>query len=61
MITRREVLREVRRLGLRKFLEIKQGYGEYENYLPAFYDPKIIKRGEERPPSQSLNRNLSSL
>ena len=59
MITRREVLRELGRLGLRDFSEIKQGCREYEDYMAAFYDLKIIKRGEEKAPSHSPTRNLS--
>jgi hypothetical protein len=59
MITRREVLRELGRLGLRDLSEIKQGCREYEDYMAAFYGLRIIKRGKENASPHSPARNLS--
>jgi hypothetical protein len=58
MITRKEVLRELGRLGLRDFSEIKQGCREYEDYMAAFYGLKIIKRGKEKAAPHSTARSL---
>ena len=58
MITRREVLRELSRLGLRSFSEIKQGCREYEDYMASFYGLKIIKKFE---PKTSLAHPLSTI
>ena len=58
MITRREVLRELGRLGLRDLSEIKQGCREYEDYMAAFYGLKIIKKGKEKTSPHSQARSL---
>jgi hypothetical protein len=59
MITRREVLRELARLGLRDFSEIKQGCREYEDYMAAFYGLRITKGFKERASSRSPRRGIS--
>jgi len=42
MITRREILTELARLGLRDLREIKQGCREYEDYMAAYYGLRIV-------------------
>ena len=59
MITRKEVLRELGRLGLRSFSEIKQGCREYEDYVASFYGFKIIKRYEPKTSPVRLTRTIS--
>jgi hypothetical protein len=59
MITRREVLRELGRLGLRDLSEVKKGCREYEDYMAAFYGLNIIKRSKDKPSPHSPARSLS--
>jgi hypothetical protein len=59
MITRKEVLKELGRLGLRDLSEIKRGCREYEDYMAAFYGLKIMKSVKAKKSPGGATKNLS--
>ena len=48
MLTRREVLMKLRRVGVRKLSQLKSDCREFEQYMAVNYDYEIVKN--ERPP-----------
>jgi hypothetical protein len=49
MLTRREVLMQLRRVGVRKLSQLKSDSREFEQYMAVNYDYEIVKN--ERPRS----------
>ena len=52
-LTRRDVLMQLRRLGVTKLSELKVNCRDFEQYMAVNYDYEIIKR--ERPDSESMS------
>jgi hypothetical protein len=45
MLTRREVLMQVRRVGARSVSQLKRDCREYEQFMAVNYDHEIVKKG----------------
>jgi hypothetical protein len=50
MLTRRDVLDHLKRVGIRRLSEIKGNCREFEQYMAVYYDYEIEKK-RPRPPS----------
>jgi hypothetical protein len=48
MLTRREVLMQLRRVGVRKLSQLKSDCREFEQYMAVNYDYEIVKKGRPR-------------
>jgi hypothetical protein len=48
MLTRREVLMQLRRVGVRKLSQLKSDSREFEQYMAVNYDYEIVKNKRPR-------------
>jgi hypothetical protein len=60
MLTRRDVLTQLKISGLRGLSALKQNCRQYENYMAAYYDFEIVKTPGARKNSYNLLRSLYS-
>ena len=58
MLTRRDVLNQLKFSGIRKISELKQSCRQHENYMAAFYDFEIVKNAGAMKSFYNLHRNL---
>jgi hypothetical protein len=54
MMTRRDVLDQLKRVGIHELALLKRDCREFENYMAIYYDYKILKKeSEAKPPPLS--------
>ncbi len=54
-MTRRDVLNQLKRVGIRELSLLKRDCREFETYMEVYYDYKILKKeNETKPPALSL-------
>ncbi len=54
-MTRRDVLNQLKRVGIRELSLLKRDCREFETYMDVYYDYKILKKeSEPKPPALSL-------
>jgi hypothetical protein len=51
MMTRRDVLNQLKRVGIHELSILKRDCREFENYMAIYYDYKILKKGNEPKPA----------
>jgi hypothetical protein len=55
MMTRRDVLNQLKRVGIHELSLLKRDCREFETYMALYYDYKILKKGSEpKLPALSL-------
>ncbi len=55
MMTRRDVLNQLKRVGIHELSLLKRDCREFETYMAVYYDYKILKKeSEPKPPVLSL-------
>ena len=53
MMTRRDVLDQLKRVGIHELSLLKRDCREFENYMAVYYGYKILKKGSEAKPALS--------
>ena len=60
-MTRRDVLDQLKRVGINELSLLKRDCREFENYMAAYYDYKILKKeSETKPPALSPQNHTPS-
>lgn len=50
MMTRRDVLDQLKRVGIQELSQLKKDCREFENYMSIYYDYKILRKESEAKP-----------
>jgi hypothetical protein len=53
MLTRRDVLNHLKRVGVKEFSQLKRDCREFEQYMAVYYDYIIVKKHRPNPLSNN--------